>query len=293
MGKVFKKIINIRLIWQLDTLNLLSSSQYGFRPGRSSQDQLLALYTLIQESFSQHRYVLTIFFDCSKAFDRSWHYKVLKQLHDWGFWGHLPLLIKSFLSSRLFCNRVNGVLSSSQSLENGVSQGAVLSPTLFCIAINEITTILQPPIITTLFADDLAISICCNNLQIGQSLLQNAVTSISTWATNNGFQFSTIKTCGLHFCRIRNYQHHRTLTLNNTPIPKVSTAKYLGLWFDEKLTWKPHIFALVGNCNSKLNLLWKISGTKFGAHRTTLNQLYNTLIRSKIDYGSSIYLSAS
>lgn len=293
LGKIFEKIINKRLCWQLEVCNFLSPMQCGFRPGRSTQDQLLALSTRIQESFSHHRHLLTIFFDCSKAFDRTWHFKIMQQLHSWGLRGHLPLLIQSFLSSRSFCTSINGILSSPMPLQNGVPQGAVLSPTLFCIAINSLTSIIQPPITCALFADDLAISIRCKSTETGETLLQQAVSTINRWAISNGFQFSTSKTCAVHFCRIRNCNHALAISLNNAPIPNVTSAKYLGLWFDQKLTWKPHILALIQNCNLKLNLLKKIGGTRFGAHRTTLLQLYNSLIRSKLDYGSSVYISAS
>ncbi|XKL68711.1 hypothetical protein PGB90_006480 [Kerria lacca] len=56
---------------------------------------------------------------------------------------------------------------------------------------------------------------------------------------------------------------------------------------------KQHLAALFQKCSLKLNLLRKLSNTHYGAHQSTLLQLYNTLIRSTMDYGASIYLSAS
>ena len=97
----------------------------------------------------------------------------------------------------------------------------------------------------------------------------------------------------MHFCRLSSCPRNLQLAVNNNQIAQTTSAKYLGLWFDDKLTWKVHIFHLLRSCNSRLNLLKKVSGTKFGAHRTTLLQMYNTLIRSKLDYGSSIYATAS
>ena len=57
--------------------------------------------------------------------------------------------------------------------------------------------------------------------------------------------------------------------------------KFLGLIFDSKLTWRPHISAL------KL-----ISVTEWGADQKTLLQA-KVYIRSKIDYGSIVYQSTS
>ena len=43
---------------------------------------------------------------------------------------------------------------------------------------------------------------------------------------------------------------------------------------------------------SPLNLLKVLSHTNWGADRTVLLQLYRSLIRSKLDYGSIVYGSA-
>ena len=42
IGKIFEKLVNTRLVWLLESRNLLTAVQCGFRPGRSTQDQLLA-----------------------------------------------------------------------------------------------------------------------------------------------------------------------------------------------------------------------------------------------------------
>ena len=64
--------------------------------------------------------------------------------------------IKDFLSNRYFKVRINDILSEKTEIRAGVPQGAVLSPTLFSIFINDI------PIqskknkdYSLLFADDL------------------------------------------------------------------------------------------------------------------------------------------
>lgn len=54
-------------------------------------------------------------------------------------WTYVLAFIKNFLSYRTFRVRVNGNLSTKQCQENGTPQGSVISPTLFLIAINNIT----------------------------------------------------------------------------------------------------------------------------------------------------------
>ena len=64
---------------------------------------------------------------------------------------------------------------------------------------------------------------------------------------------------------------------------------FLGIIFDRKLSFIPHIKYLKAKCLKALNLLKVLSHTNWGADRTVLLQLYRSLIRSKLDYGSIVY----
>ena len=74
-------------------------------------------------------------------------------------------------------------------------------------------------------------------------------------------------------------------------IPQLKT-KFLGLTFDSKLTFLPHIKMLKAKCLKALNILKVVSSTDWGADKTILLNLYRSLIRSKLDYGSIVYGSA-
>ena len=75
-------------------------------------------------------------------------------------------------------------------------------------------------------------------------------------------------------------------------IPVVDEAKFLGVTFDRKLSFIPHIKYLKAKCLKALNLLKVRSHSSWGADRTILLHLYRSLIRSKLDYGAIVYESA-
>ena len=77
------------------------------------------------------------------------------------------------------------------------------------------------------------------------------------------------------------------------PVNFVTHAKFLGLHFDQRMTWKFHVNHLRDSCSKVLHLLKKLSHTKWGSDRSTLLYLHRTLLLSKIDYGSHLYSSAS
>ena len=114
--------------------------------------------------------------------------------------------------------------------------------------------------------------------------LQRCLNNTEDWATENGFKFSKTKTQCVHFCQIRQLHLDPHLTIYGNPIPVVSEAKFLGLLFDNKLSFIPHIKAL-----KALDILKVLSSSDWRGDRTVLLNLYKSLIRSKLDYGSIVY----
>jgi len=96
----------------------------------------------------------------------------------------------------------------------------------------------------------------------------------------------------MHFCRLRSAHPNPELKLNGTLIPVVKQTKFLGVIFDNKLTFLPHIRYLKEKCVKELNLLRVVAHTSRGADQQTLLHLYRSLVRFKLDYGSVVYGSA-
>lgn len=78
----------------------------------------------------------------------------------------------------------------------------------------------------------------------------------------------------------------------NEVLPYTDHFKFLGLIWDNKLTWKNHIAQLKADCNKKIGLLRSITAQDWGADQHCLMKIYRMLIRSKIDYGAIVYNSA-
>ena len=199
--------------------------------------------------------------------------------------GRLPNFIKSFLEDRTIQVRVGSTLSDLYDQEQGVPpQGAILSTTLFNVKLNDIINCLDYKTDGSLYVDDFCICFRSKNMQ--------RLNRIEDWATRNGFKFSKSKTQCVHFCQQRKIHNDPALYIYGPQIPVVAESKFLGVIFDKKLSFIPHIKYLKAKCLKALNLLKVLSHTSWGADRTTLLHLYRSLIRSKLDYGSIVYGSA-
>ena len=91
--------------------------------------------------------------------------------------------------------------------------------------------------------------------------LQQGLNRIEDLATNNGFKFSKSKTQCVHFCQLKKLHNDPVLRLYESNIPVVPEAKFLGVIFDRKLSFIPHIKYLKNKCLKALNLLKVLSHT--------------------------------
>ena len=290
--KTLERMINARLVWFLESNNLITDFQSGFRSQRSTNDHLVRLEAFIRDAFIKKEHLVAVFFDLEKAYDTTWKYGIMKDLQDLGLKGRLPVFISDFLSDRNFKVRVGSTLSDLHEQEEGVPQGSILSVTLFGIKINNIVKCLNQDVDCSLYVDDFLICYRSKNMRTIERQLQQCLNKLHVWTTENGFKFSPTKTQCVHFCQLRKQHDDPFLTLNNVQIPVVEEAKFLGLIFDRKLSFLPHIKSLKTKCLKALNLMKVLAHSDWGADRKVLLRLYRTLIRSKLDYGCIVYGSA-
>ncbi|KAG5888121.1 hypothetical protein JTB14_019892 [Gonioctena quinquepunctata] len=133
LGKVFEKMVNLRFSWWIESNNLISLLQVGCCSRRSTTDALVFLESEIQNTFCNTEHSVAVSFDLQKAYDRTWRFSIMQQLHTWGLRGNMASCIQSFLQDRIFQVRVGALY---RTLDNGIPQGSVLSVSLFAGAIN-------------------------------------------------------------------------------------------------------------------------------------------------------------
>ena len=84
VGKVAEKMVNTRLTWYLEKQLKYSPTQYGFRPGRSTEDPLVKVDHQIRASLVNRKITIAVFFDLKSAFDTINHGHILYKLSNLG-----------------------------------------------------------------------------------------------------------------------------------------------------------------------------------------------------------------
>ena len=250
VAKVFETLLNSHFIKHLESNNLLSDHQYGFRKARSTGDLLSYLTHTWSSSLRDFGESFVIALDISKAFDRVWHKALLAKLPAYGFTPSFCKLISSFLSDRFISVVVDGATSASFPVSSGVPQGSVLSPTLFLLFINDLLHATASDVHS--FADDSNLhksssfqcqpsSNACSQSRLAiSSTITSDLQSISEWGTRNLVKFNTSKT-QLLTISLSNTPSNYPIILEDSEIPPLNSVNILGLQISSSLSWRDHI----------------------------------------------------
>lgn len=95
-GKMFGRAIYNKMSQYFTANNLTWPNQSGFKPGDSSLNQLLSIPHEIFQSFDSGLEVRDVFLDISKVFDKVSHDGLTFNLSQYGIFGNLFQLFKSF-----------------------------------------------------------------------------------------------------------------------------------------------------------------------------------------------------
>ena len=119
--------------------------------------------------------------------------------------------------------------------------------------------------------------------------------NLNEWGNGWGIKIFTTKTVGMPFHKSMTHARQQAktqLNIGTQPIPIVKETKFLGVIFNNQLTFKQHINNTIDRCNKTLNVLRVINGTTWGADTQTMIQTYKAITLSKTYYGAQAYNSA-
>ncbi|GFS13491.1 reverse transcriptase [Elysia marginata] len=227
VGKLLEKIINKRLMYHLETNGIISPTQSGFRKNKTTEDQLTYFVQNIENAFQEQKSMLSVFFDLSKAFDTVWKEGLRLKLLQSNIQGTMCKWISNFLHKLTARVKLDGKYYSKQVImKEGVPQGSAISPTLFLVYINDITSAITPYVKHTLHADDFAIWSTAEYATAAKVRVQATVDKVFKWSQDWGLTINLNKTLFTKFS-LKTKERDVTLTLNGQPLPTEDTPTFL------------------------------------------------------------------
>jgi len=277
--KLLEHIICKHLVNHLETNNILSNLNHGFRSGYSCETQLLTtLHDLFRSHDLGHQIDVAIL-DFSKAFDTVPHKRLLHKLGSYGIDGHTHTWLTNFLSKRTMKVVLDGEISDEAHVVSGVPQGTVLGPLLFLCFINDLPDSVSSQV--RLFADDCLLYRTIKS-RSDHHALEKDLLNLDTWAKTWGMKFNAKKCYILSI----NQKSSNFYSLGEEVLKEVTFNPYLGILISNDLKWHTHIQSICKKSNSVLGLLRR---NLRGCPQHCKRMAYTSLVRSKLEYAAVVW----
>ena len=286
--KLLERIILHRISPAVD--EILNIEQAGFRPGRSTQDQVLALTTYVENGYQRRDKTGVVFLDLTAAYDTVWHkgllVKLSKVLPCWAV-----SVIELLLEQRRFRVHMGDISSSWRVQKNGLPQGSVLAPTLFNLYINDLPATTCRKFI---YADDICLAHQARTFEDLNTTINADIAKISEYCKRWRLQPSVAKTVSstfhLHNARIN---QELDIILNGKRLRHDNRPTYLGVTLDCTLTYKPHLRKAAAKTRTRNNLVHMLAGTTWGAAAKTLRTSALALCYSVAEYCAPVWRNSA
>ena len=256
IAKLIEKVAAIQLKEHLEINNLSNKHQSAYKSGHSTETALLNIKNDIHTSLSYDKPVGLVLHDLSAAFDTIDHQLLIDRLkHCFGFGGKILQCFHSYISQRKQAVKIHGTLSESKNLDFGVPQGSVLGPLLFTLYTSPLSKLISTykNIKHQLLADDtqVYIKLTPENASSETGELQNCLSHIKTWMTNNKLKLNPNKTEFMPFgspSQRKTLQSIFPVNILENMISPVESAKNLGIIFDAEFNFSKHVSAICSSC---------------------------------------------
>ncbi|KAG7296805.1 hypothetical protein JYU34_020747 [Plutella xylostella] len=277
--KIWERVIGARIT----ALTSLTDNQFGFVTGKSTTDAIQTIRILMEKHRHNKENLYFVFIDLEKAFDRVPRKLVWQALRAQCIPESYITIIQDMYTNVLTQVKNPAGLSKHFHVRVGVHQGSALSPLLFNISMDYITREIQGPTPwCILYADDIAL------ISRSASDLQGTFNRWVDEIERHGLRISRTKTEYMECDYGGTDALGCDITIENTPLPKVSQFKYLG----SVLTTDANVDEDVTHRVNTAWLKWRsLTGVLCDPRMPikTKGKIYKTVVRPALMYGSECW----
>ena len=284
--RTLEKVVKNPILNHAEEVGAISQTQHGFRGRHSTLSNVLAHVENLIKQLESGKTVDCLLLDLAKAFDKCPHNRIIRRMKRAGFRGEVLGLIQAFLHGRKQRVIANGTISDSLPVLSGVPQGAVISPILFAIFIDDLAKVIGDDEASwaLLFADDSKLAHGLDT-EADMTEIQAKLEKVYAWVEDNGMQLNTDKTIVLRIGKLREGPRHYEGPKGEI-LEFKHEAKDLGLLASSKGNYEPQLDAVKKKVVQKVGQLLR---TFKNRSMTFFQFIFKTYIRPIMDFGSPVW----
>ena len=300
--KVFEKCILTHL--KIDVAAYEDPLQFAYRENRGVEDAILHVlnnvYTHLENSNSCVR---LMFFDFSSAFNTIQPHLLSEKLFKMNVPSHTILWIQDYMTDRpqfvrlkpKGCDRQGRGLGPADHsgqrapqhvsdiihTNTGAAQGTVLSPFLFTLYTADCRSTYVDCEIDK-YADDTALT--GKITDDDDSHYRQEIVGFVQWCDDNFLQLNVEKTKEMIIDFRKSKSEPGPVVIKGGEVERVTTYKYLGVTFDDNLTWRQNTDSILRKAHTRMYCLRKLKS--FDVSIRILQVFYSSVIVSVLTFGA-------
>lgn len=279
-SKIFEKIAYNRITSFLDKYSLLSDSQHGFRKGRSTETATTQFIQRVNDELDKNKFVVSIFFDLSRAFDTIHPGFVSEKIEKLGLRGNINKWITSYLTNRNFYVKMGNKKSNLHDVNTGTPQGGVLGPLIFLLYVGDMPDHIREGAMFA-YADDTTIVVSDSSPVGVCRRIERVIVQFKNWCDSNRLVINLEKTVLVQFRDGTRCIDIPGLTVGGINIKFDRSARLLGTMVDSHLSWEKNVDYIAGKLNSAY---YAISTLKNRFDGRTLRTIYYATFYPHLSY---------
>ncbi len=298
LGKGLERLVARRLAWTAIREKVLHPQHFGALPRRSATDLAAAVIHDIEEARIRGKVTSMLTLDVKGAFDAVLPGRLAQRLRQQSWPENLVRWTRSFATQRTATLQLDKEQGATFKIPAGLPQGSPVSPILFMLFLQPLFYLgsLERKRARSGYADDICLLAASNSLEENNKVLAEDFREITQWAHREGLTFDIAKTELIHFTsRTRDRNPAISLQLtgethNIEPTPQDRALRWLGIFFDRKLSFKAHASILAARDTRTANGIRALGNTVRGAAPGLLRQAVQACVLPVLYYGSEAWL---
>jgi hypothetical protein len=286
-SKLMETGIKDALLDHLNKYEVLSDVQHGFLKNKSTTTHLLECCLDWNIALRSKQAVDVIYLDFAKAFDSVVHSKLIAKLSRYCSNTMLVKWVASFLDDRFQYVRIGSSKSKCCPVLSGVPQGSILGPILFVIFINDVSKLCSSSEVSIkLFADDTKLYTVLQDDSAFSVDLQSSLDAILEWANIWQLKLAPAKCSVMRIKLGHSFSCLPSYHLADVSLPVVKNCTDLGVSFDERLSFSPHVSKIVAKASGRAKLILKCFRSR---DSQLLVRAFCTFVRPLLEFSSIIW----